>query len=146
MSKNHGKTSGSVFSAVVVGLAVAVVSTLIVCAVASALLSAGQLSEDAMDYAAALSLLLGTVTGCLSGAGRMPQQRLLSCALIGVVFYLCLLILGTALFEGGILHAGITALLIMGGSFAAGLLQIGGKKQKPFRKRKARIGAIVHSA
>ena len=146
MSKNHGKTSGSVFSAVAVGLVVAVVAALIVCAAAAAMLSAGQLAEDTMEYAAALSLLVGAVAGCLVGASKMPQKRLLICAVIGAVFYACLFLAGTALFEGGVFYAGVTALMVLGSSLAAGLLQIGGKKQKSFRKRKRRIGSIVHVA
>lgn len=90
-----------------------------------------------IGYGIMILLILSSFFGGLTAYKRIKRQRLLVCMASGAVYYGLLLSI-TALFFGGQYEAvGVTALLVLGGSLAAGMLGLRqGKKKKPAFSRK----------
>lgn len=86
------------------------------------LMDIGSMSWENVGYGIMAMLLCASFLGALVAYKKIKRQRLLVCLLSGALYYGTLLLI-TALFFGGQFQAiGVTALLVLGGSGAAGLL------------------------
>ncbi len=135
LKKKSTKKSNSIPMGIAYGLVASILLTLIGTAVLAFLVSGEQLPEQAMDYGAVVTLLLSSVTGALVCC-KAVRQKILLMAIISGAAYFVILLCCTAMFFGGQYQGvGQTALLVLGGSIAAGLLQISGSaKTKKHRK------------
>ncbi len=94
-----------------------------------------KLAWEDIGYGIMVTLLLASVLGARLAYGRIKRQQLLVCTLTGVV-YLGMLLSITALSFGGQYDGAlVSAVLILGGSGAAGLIPVGGHR-KTARKRR----------
>ena len=125
MSVPAGLGYGAIFSVLI---------TLAGAAILAKMLDAEQLEWENVGYGIMIVLLVGSFAGAVSAYSKIKRQRLLICLMSGTVYFAILLSI-TALFFGGQYDAiAVTALLILGGCMAAGLLGLhekrGGKKGK----------------
>jgi len=115
-----------------IGGAVSLGITLLGAAVLAKLVDQETLAWENVGYGVMVILLLASFFGAMSAWGRIRRQRLLVCAVSGVIYFGSLLSI-TALFFGGQYEAvGVTAALVLAGSIAAWLLGLrdGGRKKK----------------
>ncbi len=135
MKKKSMKKSNSIPMGIAWGLVTSILLTLVCTAVIAFLVSGEQLQESAMGYGNVVTLLLASVVGafvCCKTAG----QRILMMAAISGAAYFVFLLCCTAMFFGGQYQGvGQTALLVLGGSLAAGLLQISGSAKTKKRRK-----------
>lgn len=122
------------------GGAVSLVITIISAAILAKLLDAEILAWENVGYGVMALLLLSTVSGAVTAYSKIKRQRLITCLLSGVI-YLGILMSITALFFGGQYDSvGVTAVLVLGGSCAAGLLGMrnggGGKRKKSIMRNR----------
>lgn len=116
------------------GAAISVGLTLLIAGILTWLVSEEKLAWENIGYGIMVLLLISSFAGALAAYGRIKRQRMLVCGIAGVVYFGILLSL-TALFFGGQYDGmPVTALLILGGSAAAGLLGLGGNRGGKRRK------------
>ncbi|MDO5399857.1 MAG: hypothetical protein Q4F17_02610 [Eubacteriales bacterium] len=128
----------SVPAGLAVGLGVSLSITAAAIGVLAKLVDAETLPWENMGYGIMVMLLAASFFGALAAYARVKRQRLMVCLLAGVVFYGCLLSF-TALFFGGQFDGmGVSFLLTLAGSGAAGLLGLrqgrGGAKKRLRRR------------
>lgn len=123
------------------GLGVSLTITAAAIGILAKLVDSEKLPWERVGYGIMVMLLAASFAGALAAYGKIKRQRLMVCLLTGVVFYGFLLSL-TALFFGGQFEGmGVSLLLILAGSGAAGLLglrQGRGAGQKRARRRPQR--------
>ena len=131
--KVSGKAA-SMPAGLALGGAVSLGLTLVLSGVLAKLVETQMLAEENIGYGVMVVLLVCSMLGAMVSSGRIKRQRLLVCALSGVVYLLILLSI-TALFFGGQYEAvGVTALLVLGGSMVTAFLGINGKRGGKRRK------------
>ena len=121
------------------GTVVSFLLTLVGAAVIANLILSEKLAEEAVGYGAVVVLLLASAIGAWLSAILVKRRWMLVCLGAGGIYYLLLLSV-TALFFGGQYQGmGVTALLVLGGSGAVGLLGLGGKKSSGKKAKKYRF-------
>jgi len=111
--------------------------TLLAVGLIARLASSEYLKETQIGYGIMLTLLAASFAGALAAVGRIKRQRLMVCALSGLIFFLALLSI-TALFFGGQYEAvGVTGVLVLGGSLLAALT--GGRSNRRGKRKKIKI-------
>lgn len=109
--------------------------TILSAAVLAWMVDKEKLAWENIGYGIMITLLLAAVLGARLAYGRIKRQRLLVCTLTGVV-YLGMLLSITALFFGGQYDGAlVTAVLILGGSAAVGLIPTGGHRKTVQKRR-----------
>ncbi len=134
-SRNRATLGGSAGMAlhIAMGLVLSLGLTAAVCCLSAYLVSSGKMSESAIGYGAAAALLISSAGGAMLSAAKIGQHRMPVCLISGAVYFLSLLCCTALFFEGRFEGVGISALLILGGSGAAGLV---GLRQKRSRRPK----------
>ena len=123
-----------------VGLAIGTIISLIVtllgaCIIANLVLS-GKMVAETIGYGAMLIVLFASALGAWISAGLIKRRWMVVCLGTGGSYYLVLLAI-TALFFGGQYQGmGVTALLVLGGCGAVGLLGLRGEKTRSKKVRK----------
>lgn len=103
------------------GTVVSVGMTLLAVGLIAKLVSSEFMMETQIGYGIMAALLAASFGGAMGASAKIKRQRLLVCALSGLIFFLLLLAI-TALFFGGQYEAvGVTGVLIFGGSMLAAL-------------------------
>ena len=130
MVVNH-KGSGKAKS-MAVGLAAgtlfSLILTLLGTAITANLILSEKLKTEGIGYVAVTILLLASAVGAWCATGMIKRRRVMVCAGVGGLYYISLLAI-TALFFGGQYQGmGVTALVVMGGCGAVGLLGLREKK------------------
>lgn len=121
-----------------VGLAVSIVVTLIATAVTANLVLAQRVGESAIGYIAVIVLLLASAMGSWLAAALIKRRWMVVCLATGGIYYLALLAT-TALFFGGQYQGmGVTAMAVLGGCGAIGLLGLRGESRSRNRVKKYR--------
>lgn len=134
--KTTGKTVGMPIG-ITVGVFMSVAITL-ACAVFYAwLIGMEKLSMDSIRYIAGVTILLSTSFGSWIAVVKIKRMRTQVCLITGAVYYLVLLSITAAFFDGQYQGIGIGAILVLVGSGLTALLGLGGKKsgKKKFKKR-----------
>lgn len=123
-------TAVSMPMGLLIGTAVSLGLTLTGAAVLAKLIETEAVAEIGIGYGTMLILLLASMTGSLMAYAKIKRQRMLVCALNGLIYFLVLLSM-TAIFFGG-QYAGIpvTALVILAGSVSAGFMGLHERKKK----------------
>lgn len=131
------KVSGKAVSmpaGLAVGGAISLGMTLALAGILAKMVETEALAEENIGYGTMILLLISSMLGAMVSSGKIKRQRLLVCALSGVV-YMGILLSITALFFGGQYEAvGVTALLVMGGSMTAAFVGLNGKRGGKRRK------------
>ncbi len=128
--------AGPLGAGVAVGAVVCTGVTLVGSAVFAALISGDLISAASLGYCALATLLLASIAGAISGAGRTKEKRLYVCLLVAAV-YLLMLLSVTALFFGGQYEGvGVTGLVIFAGCITVAILGANGGKKQKFRGSK----------
>lgn len=123
-----------------IGVLVSLVLTLIGAAVTANLVLSEKFPAESIGYAATVILLIAAAAGAWMAALSVKRRWIMVCLGTGGSYYLTLLAI-TALFFGGQYQAmGVTALLVLGGCGAVGLLGITKEKKKGRRPKKYRFG------
>lgn len=123
-----------------IGLTVSLMLTLITAAIVANLILGEKIAESAIGYAAIVILLLASGVGAWLAAMLIKRRWMVVCLGAGGIYYLTLLGI-TALFFGGQYQGmGVTALVVLGGCGAVGLLGLrgesgSGKRRKKYRHR-----------
>jgi putative membrane protein (TIGR04086 family) len=134
-----GKTTGRAMSmpgGLAVGAAINGVVTISGVMFVAKLIDSGKLAENSIGYCIMILLLMSSFLGAKIASIRIKRQRLVVCALSGVIYF-GILLSGTALFFGGQYEAvGVTGALVMSGALAAALL--GGHSGTHRKRRGAR--------
>lgn len=108
--------------------------TLLAAAVLAKLVDMEKLAWENIGYGIMILLLLASFCGAMAAFAKIKRQRLLVCAVSGAVYFGILLSI-TALFFGGQFDSvGVTAVLVLVGSAAAGLLGLRGGRRRKGRK------------
>lgn len=119
---------GGLAAGVVVSLAIMIIGI----SVLATLINKEMLEWDSVGYGVMLLLILSSVIGSVLACRKVKRQILLVGVLSGLLFYAVLIGI-TALFFGGQFEAiGVTALLIIGGSLAAAMMEVRGGERKPY--------------
>ena len=119
------------------GAALAMIWTVAGAMIVAKLIESEVIQETDMGYGAAGILLIGSFLSSVTAFARIKRQRLMVCAMSGIVYLLCLMGATALLFGGQYSAVGVTAVLIMAGSGAAVLAGInggGGKLKKRYKK------------
>lgn len=122
------------------GLAVSVVLTIVIAVVITYLLLGEKIPESAIGYGSMAILLLSSALGALIAAGTVKRRWMVVCLAAGGLYFLTLLGITAMFFGGQYQGMGVSALLILAGSGAVGLLGLRGergvgKRHKKYRPR-----------
>lgn len=125
------------------GLAIGTIVSLAITILGAALMANLMLSEklmvESIGYGAVIVILLSSSIGAWLAIGMTKRRKMVVCAGVGGLYYLCLLAI-TALFFGGQYQGmGVTALLVLGGSLAVGLLSLSGNRTRGKKGKKYRF-------
>ena len=136
MVKNQKMTgrASSMPAGLAYGLAVSMAVTLLGSALLASLVDRETLAWENVGYGVMAMVLAASFLGATAALGKIKRQKLPVGLLSGMIYWLCLLAI-TALFFGGQYDgAGVTGLLILGGSICAVLLHSGQKRGGKRRK------------
>ncbi len=120
------------------GLGVSMGLTLALAAVMSKMVLSKSMGEDAVGYGAMVTLLLSAALGAWLAAVKIKHRRMVVCLGVGGLYYLTLLACTAMFFGGQYQGMGVTALLVLAGSGAVGLMGLKGEKGSGKRRRKYR--------
>lgn len=118
------------------GVGVCAVITVAMAGVTAWIESKEVIADNGVGYCAMLTLLLSSLAGALTAAGKIKRVRLASCMACGVCYFLLLLAVTALFFGGQYSGVGITGLLIFGGSLAATLMGCRRKRSTSVRIKK----------
>lgn len=138
MVLNHKPTGRAVSmpAGLMFGAFISMGMTVLAVGLIAKLVGSEYIKETQIGYGIMVTLLASSFFGALAAAGKIKRQRLMVCALSGLIFFLTLLSI-TALFFGGQYEAvGVTAILVLGGSLLAVLA--GGRSESRGKGRKIR--------
>lgn len=110
-----------------VGLLVSGAITLIGSMVVAWLVIRETIPETSVGYGTIGILLLSSILGAWAAVKRIKRQRLIVCLLAGLCYYLLLVACTATFFGGQYSGMGVTALVILGGSGAVGLMGLKGE-------------------
>lgn len=137
MTLNH-KPTGTAMS-MPAGLAIggiwSLCVTLVMAALVAKLMDMEAIRQDSIGYFVISILLVASTTGALLSFGRIKRRRMVVCMVSGLIYYCVLLSITALCFGGQYQGMGVTGLVVLGGSFCAGLLGIHEKKQGRTGKR-----------
>lgn len=120
-----------------VGCGVSMAVTLIAAGVLAKLLDSEKLAWENVGYGIEATLLLASFCGSMAAFRKIKRQRLVVCAVSGILYF-CMLLALTALFFGGQYESvWLTAGLILAGSGGAALLGLRGEGKG--RRKKIRM-------
>ena len=120
--------SRSMAAGLALGTTLSLVVTILGAAIIANLVLSGKMASQAVGYGAIVVLLVSAALGAWISASLIKRRWMVVCIGAGGCYYLLLLAI-TALFFGGQYQGmGVTALLVLGGCGAIGLLGIRGEK------------------
>lgn len=139
MVSNHKPTGRalSMPAGLTLGAVVSLGITLLLTALIAKLVESEYMQQTQIGYGVMVMLMAASFLGALSAAGKIKRQRLVVCALSGLVYFGILMSI-TALFFGGQYEAvGVTGILVMGSAMLAVLAESRTKRRGNRRKIKA---------
>ena len=119
MRKNKRKP---ILWAIGIGALTGLLTTMIIAAIAAMLIAGGKTGEETIVYFAVASLIVGSFAGALSTVSICTEKRILASVCSGGANISIWLIANILLFDGRFENLLVTALLVLGGSVAAGLV------------------------
>lgn len=121
-----------------IGLGVSMALTLVGAAVTANLAMSETISENTIGYSAMIILLLSAAAGSWVAAMMAKRRWMPVCIGAGGMYYLTLLAINSMFFGGQYSGIGVTALVILGGCGAIGLLGLRRRAGNKGRKRRFR--------
>lgn len=119
-----------------IGLLISILITVAGSAMTALLITREALPENGIGYCAIVILILSASIGALVAYKSIKHRRMVVCMVHGLCYYLILLSI-TALFFGGQYQGmGVTALAVLAGCSAVGLLGLKGEKRSTVRVKK----------
>ena len=119
-----------------VGVGVSMVLTVLLSAVSAYLQGREVLGESGIGYCVMITLLVSSLLGAMTAAGKIKHMRAVMCMGAGVGYFLILMALTALFFGGQYTGVGVTALVILGGSAAAAFFSKTRKRSTSVRVRK----------
>lgn len=121
-----------------IGLAASISVTLLCAAMVTYLVLSENMSENTIGYWVMAILIVSSALGSLIASTMIKRRWMVMCLGAGGMYFLSLLAI-TALFFGGQYQGiGVTALMILSGSGAVGLLGLRQGKSSSFKHKKYR--------
>ena len=134
-SFKQGTQKGKPAVAVLIGLSVSLLLSLLLSAVAAWAVSDGKLQEHAMDAAIWPIQFLATAIGCLTATVLMGSMPAIICGVCGGAYLLLLIAINILFLDGSMGGIGSGVLSVLGGTLVPIILQLIGKKgRKPIRR------------
>ena len=130
MSKQKANTPIELLSASVLGSAVALVITMIICAIGASMITAARVGEDSAGIVSVTALIVSSAVGAGIAFTKTGHHRLAVCLGAGVMYLMILLACTALIFDGKYHAVGTTALAVLGGSGCAALFGLRGKRPK----------------
>lgn len=126
-------TASSMAVGLAIGTGISILLTVMAAAILAQMVLGETVSEPSIGYFAMGILLLASAVGSLVAAYCIKRRWMIVCLSVGALYYLTLLGC-TALFFGGQYQGmGVTALVVLAGSGAVGLLGL--RREKGHRRR-----------
>ncbi len=133
-------TAASMPGGLVLGAVVSLGVTILMSSLLAKMINDGMMKAENIGYGIMVLLLAASFTGALTACSRIKRRRMLVCGLEGLIYFGILLSITALFFGGQYSGVGVTALLIMAGSFCAALLGLrqgrGVKGRKPRRRNR----------
>lgn len=120
------------------GLAASLTLTLIGTAIVANMILSEKIGESAIGYGAIAILLAASAVGAWLAALLIKRRWMLVCLGAGGIYYLTLLGITAMFFGGQYQGMGVTALVVIGGCGAVGLLGLKGERSGNKRRKKYR--------
>ena len=130
--------TGSMGSALVVGVAVSLVVTLLGAAICAGLISEEVIEAGSTGYCAMVILLISAISGTVAAGHKGKQKRLYSGLLNGTIYFAMLLAMNALLFDGQYGGVGVTALIVLSGSVLPVMIGLSGRNGAKPRRSKMR--------
>ena len=118
------------------GVGVCVGVTVAMAALTAWMESNNVIAENGVGYCIMLTLLLSSMAGALTAAGKIKRKRLASCMICGICYFFILFAITALFFGGQYSGVGVTGLVILGGSAAAVFIGGKGKRSTSVRIKK----------
>ena len=138
MHKNKGKP---ILFAIGSGSFVGLLVTVIIAVIGAVLVAGEKIGEEMILYLAAVSLIVGSLIGAVTAVFVFGEKSVVVGLCSGGVNVAAWLCANVIFFGGRFQNVLATALLVIGVSFAVGLLGKGGR-QRRFKRKKLRLRSM----
>lgn len=125
-------------AAIGMGVLLSLAVTVAVSIITAVLIAGERITENQGIYGAAAALLLAGFCGAMLAAGMAGQKRMLVCLTSGAAYFLLLLCVTAAAFEGMYENIWRTILLVIGSSAAAGFVGMR-RNNSSFKGKRRRV-------
>ena len=132
MSKQNSNMALDILTASVLGAIVAIVITMIICAIGASMIAAERAGEGSVGIISVIALISSSTVGAMVACRKAGHHRLAVCLGAGITYLLILFACTATFFDGKYQAVGTTVLAILGGSGCAALL---GLREKQPRSR-----------
>ena len=127
-----------------VGISIGLVTALAItgagCAMVASLINGEQIGMDMLGYGAMIILFCASFLGAALASLLIKGRKIPVSVILGVVYFVSLLLVNGIFFGGEINGVGATALVVLAGSICAGLLPNPGASGRARRHKKWRNG------
>ncbi len=113
--------------------------SVLVAVAATILIYTETMQMDQMNVCAMASILLGAMSAAFVTVGKVKGNRLMMCALAGVIYLVALLSTAAIAFDGVKSGIGASVALTFGGVFAVFLMGMNGGKRRRYKSQKIRL-------
>ena len=118
------------------GVAMGTLTSIVFTGISAVLLTwmilSGKVDETSIGYFSMGIILIGSLIGALLSAGKIKRRRMLVCGITGGAYYFTLILCTLIFFGGNFRGLGVTAIMVLVGSLASGLLGL--RKQNRHRR------------
>lgn len=134
-NKATGRAS-SIPAGLAAGAAVSILVTAVICLLGGWMIGSEIISQEQIGYCAIAALLVSAIMGSNTAWKKIRRKRLIVSLASGGIYYLILVAITIALFDGGFQGLGVTLVVILIGTVLPILLRNGEGKSKTGKRRK----------
>ena len=137
MKRNQSKAT-SVPITIGVGLVLSLIITVLAAVLIAMMVISERMEPGHIYFGSAATLLLASFIGALYVVLMMGEKKLLFSMVTGVAYFLVQVCVSMLFFDGMIANAWQALILVIGGSFSAGIIKMNSKKNS-YRKWKKHL-------
>ena len=134
-NKATGRAS-SIPAGLAAGAAVSILVTAVICLLGGWMIGSEIISQEQIGYCAIAALLVSAIMGSNTAWKKIRRKRLIVSLASGGIYYLILVAITIALFDGGFQGLGVTLVVILVGTVLPILIRKGEGKSKTGKRRK----------